>query len=163
MILMAHCGITLDISSLQPPFRRVGDDVVEDACGTRVVLSRGVREFLASARKLGLIVASLSWNDPTIALEAIEAFGLNCLFDEHFIEPHPRKGEVMARALKILSEKLGVRLKPESIVYIDYRDIHIGETKEKVGNVLFLQAWRDFKDFSEACKLIASRISLEEQ
>ncbi len=162
MILMAHCWITLDISSLQPPFRRVGDDVVEDACGTRVVLSRGVREFLASARKLGLIVASLSWNDPTIALEAIEAFGLNCLFDEHFIEPHPRKGEVMARALKVLSEKLGVRLGPESIVYIDDRNIHINEIREKVGNILFLQAWRDFRDFNEALKLIASRTGLRE-
>ncbi len=68
----------------------------------------------------------------------------------------------MARALKILSEKLGVRLKPESIVYIDDRDIHIGEIKEKVGNVLFLQAWRDFRDFNEALKLIASRTGLRE-
>ena len=144
----------LDVSALTPPFRRIGTDVIEDSAGIKVRLSRGVREFLVGVRKLGIIIASLSWNNPVKALEIIKAFGINHLFDVHYIEPHPRKGEVMAYALMDLSEKLNIRLGPENVVYIDDRDIHISEVREKVGDVLFLHAWRDFKDFKEAYEII---------
>jgi len=144
----------LDVSALTPPFRRVSADVIEDSSGIKVRLHSGVREFLAGARNLGFIIASLSWNNPVKALEVLKAFGLSHYFDAHYIEPHPRKGELMAYALMDLSERVGVKLGPENVVYIDDRDIHVGEVREKVGNVLFLQAWRDFRDFKEALNII---------
>ena len=58
----------LGVSALAPPFGRVSADVIED--------SSGVREFLAGAKRLGLIVASLSWSNLVRALEALKAFGL---------------------------------------------------------------------------------------
>ncbi len=151
----------LDASSLTPPFRRISADVIEDSAGVKVRLLQGVREFLAGVRGLGIIIASLSWNNPVKALEAIKAFGINHLFDAHYIEPHPHKGEVMAYALMDLSEKLNTKLGPENVVYIDDRDIHIKEIREKVGDVLFLHAWKDFKDFSEAYNIIKQYVSEE--
>ena len=64
----------------------------------------------------------------------------------------------MVYALIDLSERVEVELGPENVVYIDGRDIHVGEVHEKVGNVLYPQAERDFRDFKVALEMIKSYI-----
>ncbi len=142
-----------DISSLIPPFRVVDDDVIKDRAGVEVRLRVGVREFLRFVRDLGLVVAALSWNDPEIALEALKAFKLVNYFDRLYIEPHPHKGLVMLKAIK----ELGVE--PEEVIYVDDRDIHLGEVRELVGNVKFIQFGKDVSGFKELKELIAGLVS----
>ncbi len=142
-----------DISTLVSPFRVVGDELV-DSKGVRVRLYSGVREFLCSMGSNGLPVYSLSWNHMDKALEALRAFGIDSLFAGHYIEPHPRKGMVMARALK---ENGHAGLKPCEIVYIDDRDIHLNDVRTRVGEVFFIQLWKDIDSYSELTELILSR------
>ena len=43
---------------------------------------------------------------------------------------------------------------PEDIVYVDDRDIHLGEIYSRVGRVRYVQMWRDARDHWELIKLL---------
>ncbi len=137
-----------DISSLIPPFKVVKDGVISDRAGVEVRLREGVKEFLSWAREQGLIVVTVSWNDPEVATEAIKSFGLQEYFMRNYIEPHPHKGVLIMRAVKELG------LEPEEVVYVDDRDIHLREVRELVGNVTFIKFGKGVKDFNELIKVL---------
>jgi magnesium-dependent phosphatase-1 len=131
-----------DISSLEPPFKR-HENMLVDSRGRKTRMFEGIEEFLANLKSEGLKIYSLSWNNPLNALAALRALGIDKYFDGHYIEPHPRKGIVMRKAL----EDIGNHYSPREIVYIDDRDIHIEEIRELVGEVCFIQMWKDVSDF----------------
>ncbi len=148
----------LDISSLKPPFTRVSGNAIVDSNGVMVRLFSDAIKILRWARASGALVSTLSWNYPSKALAALEAFGLKDMFDYLIIEPHPYKGEMVRKLLEKIRLERGLELPPCRIVYIDDRDIHINEIRQKIGNVVFLRAWRDFRTYEEARILIESKL-----
>ncbi|MCE4600101.1 MAG: magnesium-dependent phosphatase-1 [Desulfurococcales archaeon] len=150
-----------DISSLTPPFKRINDEVIVDSRGVEVNLYGDMVKLLKWAKERGAIVSSLSWNDPRKALEALKAFNLLGLFDYHAIEVHPNKGEYASRVVDTVESRLGVKLRGCQIVYIDDRDIHLDNVKRHLGEIIFLRAWVDFKDYNEARRIIEERLCLD--
>lgn len=137
-----------DISSLEPPYRLIDRDLAEDQHGVRVRLMPEIRTLLAEAKKLGIVIAALSWNVPERAIEALKSFNIIDYFDKLYIEPHPHKGVVMARGL----EELGIA--PSQALYVDDRDIHIDEIRRLVGDVLFVQFGKDVRDHLELLRIV---------
>ena len=149
---------TLDVSSYRPPFRPVNDDVIVDSLGREVRLHEGVREFLSTVRKAGILVYALSWNVHEIAYDALRAFNLTNYFDGLYIEPHPEKDVMMSKALRHL-RSLGIDVKPCEIVYVDDRDIHIDQIRRAIGDVYFIRMWVDVKSFKELTNLILDMLN----
>ena len=150
---------TLDVSSYRPPFRPVNDDdVIVDSLGREVRLYEGVREFLSTVRKAGILVYVLSWNVYEIAYDALRTFNLTKYFDGLYIEPHPEKDVMMSKALRHLRD-LGINVKPCEIVYVDDRDIHIDQIRRAIGDVYFIRMWVDVKSFKELTNLILDMLN----
>ncbi len=142
----------LDITATTPPYRKTGRNTIMDSNGEEIVLFEGVREFLEWARERGALVVSLSWNNPSKAVAALKEISLSALFDYHAIAPHPDKGVEAAKALRRIHEEMKCR--PCLILYIDDRDIHVESVKKHVPGVAFLQAWKDFKSYSELRSIV---------
>lgn len=139
-----------DVSTLKPPFHRLSEDTIRVSEGAEIHLNHEIVRLIEWARARGAVVSTLSWNKPSHALAALEAFGLTRLFDYHAIEPHSDKGEYAARIVEAVEREYGIRLKPCQIVYIDDRRIHLEGVRERLGPIIFLQAWKDFKSLEEA-------------
>jgi len=107
-----------DISSLRPPFKKLGPEV-----------------------------------------EVLRIFGIDKLFHYITAEDTPRKDLMLEKLLKTL-EKQGVDIPPDRIIYIDDRDIHIGEIRRRVGGIHFLMYGRDIKSFEEAVEKISSILGI---
>jgi len=123
----------LNVSELRPPLRRVGGDSLADSAGVVVTVRRGIREFLGELRGMeGIILSTLSWNNPRIAVEALRTLSLDEYFDYLVVEDHPHKDKMLLKLLKKLSEN-GVRIPPECIVYLDDRDIHVEDIWRSIG------------------------------
>lgn len=148
-----------DISSLDPPFRRLSPLRIADSRGVVVTVYEDSLKLLKWARSRGAIVSALSWNDHMIAVSALESLGVLGLFDYLAIEPHPGKGDMARRVIESLRKERGLELSPCRIIYIDDRDIHVNDVREKIGDIAFLMAWRDFKSFEEATERIESILS----
>jgi magnesium-dependent phosphatase-1 len=151
-----------DVSSLELPFRRVSEDLIVDNRGVNIRLHKETVKLIIQARRRGAIVSSLSWNEPGHALDAIRAFGLADLFDYHAIDVHPRKGEYARRIVETVEKRCGVRLRPCQIVYIDDRDIHVENVRMRLGNIIFLQAWKNFRTAEEAWRFMESSLCLDD-
>ncbi|MCE4604718.1 MAG: magnesium-dependent phosphatase-1 [Aeropyrum sp.] len=143
----------LDISSLTPPFRRVGEDVIEDSMGERVRLFRYMVNLAVWARDMGAGVVSLSWNDREKALAALRAFGVEEVFDWHVIEPHPWKGKALSRFLR----ESGLDIPPERMIYFDDRDIHLDDIYSHVGRVRYVRSQVDCSSL-ESCKSLVEKL-----
>ncbi len=141
----------LDISSLEPPFRRVEEGVIEDSRGVRVRLYNYMAELARWARSRGALVVSLSWNEPEKAISALKAFGVDALFHWHVIEPHPWKGRALARFL----ERARIRIPPQHMIYFDDRDIHLDDIYFHVGPVKYVRSHRDCSSFEECVELVS--------
>lgn len=150
----------LDVSSLSPPFRRVGRGVIADSRGARVTLYQYMVRLALWARRRGAIVASLSWNAPFNALEALRAFRIDGVFDYHLIEPHPWKGRVLARFLRALWRERRLRVPPERIVYFDDRDIHLDDIRGLVGPVRYVRSHVNCRGFEDCSRLVALLVNL---
>lgn len=148
-----------DISSLKPPFSRVDKGTIKDSNGVIIRLYEESLKLLKWARSNGAIVSTLSWNIPEKAMDAIKAFGLENEFDYFVITPEPNKGGAALKFLEQLKKKERCILPPCAIVYIDERDIHLKEVKEKLGNITFLMIWKDFSSFEDGRKLIEEKLS----
>jgi len=145
-----------DISSCTLPFRRVSEDKLVDSRGEVVELYPGVRELLEQLKSMGAIVALATWNRPEPILEALEKLGILPYFDLIKAEPHPRKHEMILSLLEELKE-LGVEVKPESIVYVDDRDIHLPAILGEVGQVDFVHMWVDVESHTQLLAYIRRR------
>lgn len=144
-----------DISSLYPPFKRVGPLAIADNRGVVVNLRPHLKYFLQWARGAGHILATLSWNDFDVAYQALRAFELDGYFHYLAIEPHPRKDKMLHRVLRQIREERGVEIQPSDIVYVDDRDIHIREIWENIGPVRFIQFGKDVKCFTELVEALS--------
>ncbi len=149
-----------DISRLSPPFTRIGEDIIVDSKGVKVKLYRDMVELIRWARSSGAIISSLSWNIPEKALEALETFGLDGLFDYHGISTSPDKGYYAMEIINDLKSK-GVLFKTCEIVYIDDRNIHLESVRNRLGNIIFIMAWKDFKNFREAQRIILEKTCIK--
>ncbi|RFA98515.1 magnesium-dependent phosphatase-1 [Pyrobaculum aerophilum] len=145
-----------DISSLYPPFKRVSPLKIQDSRGAEVTLRKHVRDFLQWARNSGHIITTLSWNDFQVAYQALRAFEIDAYFHYLVIEPHPRKDKMLYYLLRRIKAERGVEIKPQDIVYIDDRDIHIREIWENIGPVRFIQFGIDVKCFLEIIPLLSA-------
>ncbi|MEB3778832.1 MAG: magnesium-dependent phosphatase-1 [Desulfurococcales archaeon] len=148
-----------DISMLTPPFRRIDSGVIVDSNGVVVRLYTGMARLVEWARESNAITSTLSWNEPSIAIEALKAFGLLGLFDYIAIEPHPYKGDMAIRVLERVRKERGLKIPACRIVYIDDRDIHLDDMVSKLGDIVFLRAWVDFKGVEDAITLILNGLS----
>jgi len=149
----------LDISRLQPPFTLIGEGVLRDVTGVRVKLYRDAVKLIEWAKESCGITSALSWNLWEPAVSALKASGVIDLFDYLAIEPHPGKGEMAEKVIKRIESTVGYTIPPCRIVYIDDRIIHLEDIRGKLGDVFFLRAWRDFRDFEEARGKIIKHLS----
>lgn len=150
----------LDVSMLNPPFQKVGENVIRDSNGEEIHLHADMIKILKWAKSNGAFTSTLSWNKPSHALSALEAFGIKELFDYHAIEPHPAKEEYAWKIIKTIEKRHKIKLKPCQIVYIDDRKIHLEGIARRLGKIIFLQAWKDFKSFEDAKDRILSSLCL---
>lgn len=126
-----------DISKLTPPFRPLTSRRVADSDGVIVSLNHGVEAVLSAAESAGYVIASLSWNNPEIAAEALKAFGIYGRFHYHCINPLPTKHRCLSELLKMIGEEAGKPLSPEDVIYVDDRPVHLADISSYVGNVRF--------------------------
>ncbi len=138
----------LDISSTKPPYVRLDDDLIEDSEGNRIRLFPGVREFLREVRGLGIAVAVASWNERDVAVKAMEALSIIDYFDFLSIKPTPRMDLMISEIMEWYHRELG-EVRDEEVLYVDDRDIHVGEVRHLFPGIQFALMWRDFRDFRE--------------
>ncbi|RLG51788.1 MAG: magnesium-dependent phosphatase-1 [Thermoproteota archaeon] len=144
-----------DISSCQPPFRKLAEDTLVDSKGNVVRLYPGVRELLRRLKSAGILIALVTWNRPEPVMEALRKLEILEYFDYIKAEPHPRKHEMILSLL----EEAGLEVSPDHIVYVDDRDIHLKDILGRVGQVDFVYMWRDVKSHGELLAYILRRAS----
>jgi len=149
-----------DISKLNPPFKKVREDVISDLNGVLVKLNKDMLKLLIWARDNGALISTLSWNIPEKALNALEAFGIIGYFDYLVIEDTDRKDTMIIKLLKRIEEDLGIRFNIDKIVYIDDLTIHINDIYKNIGKIKFYQIGVDFNDFEEAKDIISKALKL---
>lgn len=137
-----------NVTALARPFRRVGDDAIEDQSGVRVSLFPGVRPLLDGLRERGFIVACASWNDPPAVEEIFDLLNLGHYFDHKKVEPHPHKQQTIGALLSELASS-GITLSPDEVLYVDDRTIHLDAVRATVGPIRFLQYGVDIRSLDE--------------
>jgi magnesium-dependent phosphatase-1 len=142
-----------NVTELRGPFKLVSKDVAEDMNGVKVRLNDKLIDFLEFARKKGILVSLASWNEPKNVFELLSLFGIDKYFVFPVAEPHPNKYQMIQKIVSNLS-KIGTDISPDEILYIDDRDIHLSEIRERIGNVKFLKFGLDIKDWQEAINRI---------
>uniref|UniRef100_A0A7C2BKA1 Magnesium-dependent phosphatase-1 n=1 Tax=Thermosphaera aggregans TaxID=54254 RepID=A0A7C2BKA1_9CREN len=141
-----------DVSQMHPPFRKMGEGVIVDSNGSVLRVNEHMLEILKNLKKEQILLSTLSWNNPDIALQALQELGLRELFHYHAIEFHPRKDLMAEKALAFFTVKYGC--KDFKIVYIDDRDTHLNDFKKKYPDTCFIMAWRDFSNFEEGLEAV---------
>ncbi|GEM_PF-383792 len=126
-----------DISRLKPPFQPLARGRVVDSEGVVVTLNHGVEAVLSAAESAGYVIASLSWNNPEIATEALKAFGLHERFHYHCIHPLPVKHRCLRELLNLIHEATGTSLGPGDVIYVDDKPVHVADISSYVGSVRF--------------------------
>ena len=149
----------LDVSALKPPFKLVQPGVIADSNGAHLRIYRYMIELAVWARRSGGIVASLSWNVPYNALEALRTLRVDSVFDYHLIEPHPWKGRILSKFLSMLYMERRIAIPPGRIIYFDDRDIHLDDIRRAVGPVNYVKSNSDCKNFEECKRLIYKLMS----
>jgi magnesium-dependent phosphatase-1 len=160
LLLMDLDGTMWDhknVSELIPPFKRVSETRVIDSRGVPVNLHIDSLKIVLWARARGAVISSLSWNEPEKALGVLDAFGIRDLFHYHMIENHPNKDQMILKLISILREK-DLNIPLCRIIYIDDRTIHLDSIYRNIGRIVFLQAWKDFRNYEEAIRKIETSI-----
>jgi magnesium-dependent phosphatase-1 len=137
-LVIFDCDRTLwdhpNVTALRLPVRRVDDDTVEDAAGVRVRLHPGVREVLEELRRRGILISVASWNRPEPVQAVFDALGLSRYFTRPKVEHHPYKEQTIARLLDELAAD-GVVLRPEEVLFVDDRMMHLDRVRRALGPV----------------------------
>lgn len=133
-----------NVSDLTLPFKLVNPDVVSDAKGDTFHLFDGIREMLKTLQELGIITTVASWNKSEPVKQALQLFSIGKFFKVVKVEFHPNKHLMIESTLSELAED-EVKPKPEEILYVDDRDLHIDKVRERVGLIHFIQVWVDAK------------------
>ncbi len=147
----------LDISTVSPPYHRLGSGKIGDNNGTVITVFPEALEFIRWCRENGAITSTLSWNYKEYAMEALEKLGIMDLFDYHETEFSPAKDQRLLQLLAELRAK-GLAIPPERVAYVDDRDIHMDDIRRNVGNIVFLHIWKEVRNYQEARNIIRARI-----
>ncbi len=150
-----------DISSLDPPFKRVSDDKITDRNNVEVTLNKEVIKLVKWAYNHHALISTLSWNNPLKAYEALKAFDLLKHFHYLAIEDTPRKDILIKKLLKKIEEEEGLTFTPDKIVYIDDRDIHIHDIYRNIGGIIFLHYSKDVHTMEHAIRIILDKTGLD--
>ncbi len=147
----------LDASSLLEPLGIMDHDTVVDSRGETLRLYPYARWFLEKTWGLGLPLAIASWNYPEITTKILELLGIKRYFSYLGIEPHPHKYKVLLKIIKWYKYRYGY-IMPGEILYVDDRRIHLEEIHEHIGQVRFLQMWKDIPGFRELYEYILASL-----
>jgi len=150
----------LDISMLEPPFKRITQKSIIDNNGVMVTLNMEVFKLVKWALDNKALVSTLSWNNPIKAYKALKTFDILSLFHYLTIEDTPHKDEMIKKLLKRIELDYRLSFKPSEIVYIDDRDIHIKDIHKNVGDILFLHYSKDVHTMDEAVNMITRHIEI---
>lgn len=141
-LVIFDCDRTLwdhaNVSELTLPFRTVDDVTVEDASGVRVRLFPGVRDLLDALRARGILLSIASWNRPEPVFDILGRLGLAQYFTRPKVEFHPYKEKTIRALLDELAAD-GVRLRPEEVLFVDDRAVHLERVRRTIGPVRTLQ------------------------
>jgi len=151
-LVIFDCDRTLwdhaNVSELSLPFRRVDDDAVEDVHGVRVRLVPGAREVLEALRRRGILISIASWNRPEPVFAIFAQLDLTGYFTRPKVEFHPYKEKTVAALLEDLAGD-GTILRPEDVLVVDDRGVHLQRIRRFVGPVRTLQPGADCSDLRE--------------
>lgn len=148
------------VSELVSPFRLISRDVAEDRYGEKVMLKERLREFLEFAKHKRILVSLASWNEPENVFELLSIFKIFDYLVYPIAEPHPNKHSMIKMILNNL-EINGIKVRPEEILYIDDRDIHLMEVRESIGNVNFLKFGYDVGSWQDVINKLSRMINEE--
>jgi len=151
-LVIFDCDRTLwdhpNVSELALPFRRVDAETVEDARGARVRLAPGAREVLDGLRRRGVVISVASWNHPEPVAAVFELLGLTGYFTRPKVEFHPYKEKTIAALLEELAGD-GLVLRPEEVLVVDDRLVHLRRVRRFIGPVRTLQPGVDIADLRQ--------------
>lgn len=145
-----------DISSSNPPFKRINEDTLVDTTGSEIHLYKQVREMLQGLKEQNVIISLASWNTPKPCFEALQQLDLLKHFKHPKVQPHPKKHKMIKELLEDLKED-GIEVKPDEILYVDDKKKHLDDVRKQTGEIRFLQMWVDVKDHLEILEYIRSR------
>ena len=161
-LVILDCDLTLwdhhNVSELRLPFSRVDADTVEDAAGVRVRLQSGAQDLLRGLSERGVLISIASWNRPEPVFAILDLLDLTGFFVRPKVEFHPYKERAVATLLEELAGE-GIILRPEEVLYVDDRALHLRRVRAAVGPVQTLRPGTDIKDLREVLKLILDRES----
>ena len=141
-LVIFDCDRTLwdhaNVSELVPPFRRVDGEAVEDAGGVRVRLFPGARDVLEALRERRILISVASWNRPEPVFAIFDLLGLRGYFTRPKVEFHPYKEKTIRALLDELAAD-GTILRPEDVLFVDDRAVHLERVRRFIGPVRTLQ------------------------
>jgi len=147
----------LNISGVNPPYMRIDELSIKNNDNVIITVYKSALDFMKWAKSNGAIITSLSWNRTDYVNEALAKLGISELFDYNSTDYTPDKDK---RLLKLIEElkMSGIDIKPEMIVYVDDRDIHMEAIKKNIGNIIFINIWKDIKNYDDAKKIVEEKI-----
>lgn len=165
-LVILDCDRTLwdhhNVSELRLPFSRIDTDTIQDAGGVRVRLQPGARGLLHALRERGVLTSIASWNRPEPVFAIFELLGLSEFFVRPKVEFHPYKERTVTSLLQELASE-GVALRPEEVLYVDDRPLHLRRVRAALGPLVTLQAGVDIRDLREILNYVADRDSATSQ
>ncbi|BBD73999.1 magnesium-dependent phosphatase-1 [Sulfodiicoccus acidiphilus] len=139
-----------NISELVEPMS-VSGDVLVDGRGDRVVVFPGVRDTLKTLRETGIMLGLATWNYESATKRVLSLLDLR--FDVVVSKDYPYKFMMLMEFL-IRASQLGMRIKPDEVLYVDDRRDHFGYIWFHIGKVKCLEMWKDVKEHREILKMI---------
>ena len=137
-----------NVTELRAPFTGIDAQTVADATGVHVRLQPGARALLDALRERGILISIASWNEPAPTFAILETLGLRDYFVRPKVEFHPYKERMVSDLVGELSAE-GVRVRPEEILYVDDRALHLRRVRHAVGPVQTLQVGVDIRDLRD--------------
>lgn len=137
-----------NVTELRAPFTGIDAQTVADATGVHVRLQPGARALLDTLRERGILISIASWNEPAPTFAILETLGLRDYFVHPKVEFHPYKERMVSDLVRELSAE-GMHVRPEEILYIDDRALHLRRARGSVGPVQVLQAGVDIRDLHD--------------
>ena len=142
------------VSQMKPPFKRIGEGMIIDSIGTTLKINKTVLDIMRAIKDEEALLSTLSWNNPDVALHALEELGLRNYSHYHAMEYHPRKDLMAEKALTFFKESYNCE--EFEIACIDDRDVHLNDLRKKYLETCFIMAWRDFTSISEGVEKVKS-------
>ncbi len=142
-----------NISEFEDPLKLLDENTLEDARGRRLNLFPHVRETLRELKQRGLILAVATWNVEEIAKKVFNTLDLSKYFDVIIARPYPYKFLMISQIIVEL-DKVGLKVKPNEILFVDDRRGHFGNVWLYLGDVKCLEMWKDIMGYKDILNMI---------